>query len=561
MANLDANTLKLANQAKGMKHQYRSPQQQAALEAARVAGITGFRQPLAPPTQGGAPSSSYRSQGPTLSGNYGTVRNGRYVGPGGNVTELFKGKYEKYPKGSKATVRSGPNDPVTGRPKKHTGRNQIKATEAGIYGYGGEAKWLKAWYKDLEKMGIPAMTPKEFVKWSGYDPGDIWKPGELRKTFKNAGSQHSFDAYGTKLAPGDLASEIDASRITNPEAMLFFANKALGTNYKTMEEAWKDLAPVSAYSSDQYYRWLRGGAADIAALSQPGGENAIPPEIRDAFLAGVGPGYGDQHNANSRFGTSIGSLNKLIAAARNPEKRDALQAALIKQRAATPQWAVDAYNQLAQTPLAQSMGLDMLYGKIWEDIGHMGGVNLTDPSRPFFGASTGGIPTSGERYMRSLSPLEYFTQYAPYQIASSHHPDNKYAGLIEAFGPNALQGYTGSQPYASDPLSYLPSFQRYTAYQNLDPEVLGRNASGSKFYPNDYTVAERLFMFMRDKNKQGQEWQNESWRQHKSQPTGYFNTDPNAWQGDYWSNPNFAAYAPWLLDPATLARLQAIANG
>ena len=210
---LDPNTLKLANQAKGMLHQYRSPQQQAALEAARVAGVEGFHMPTAPPMT--APSSAYRPQGPAPGGNYGQVRDGRYVGPGGNTTKLFQGQYQKYPKGSKASVRSGPNDPRTGRPARHEGRNVIRTTEKGMYGT-SEEKWLKSWYKDLAKLGIPAMTPKEFSKWSGYKVPS-WSP--TAKDFKSQAVKHSFKEYGN-IAPGDLVSQMDTSGLHEPRGLV-----------------------------------------------------------------------------------------------------------------------------------------------------------------------------------------------------------------------------------------------------------------------------------------------------------------------------------------------------
>ena len=347
---------------------------------------------------------------------------------------------------------------------------------------------------------------------------------------------------------------------------MFFINKGTGENFKSLAEANKVLQPLGSYSENRYFNALRNaaeGGMDFTALSQPGGEANLPPELRGMNVLRRFGDYGSGEGGlkDSQYGFTNAGLMAALKATVSPEKRDELQTALVKAKAKTPEWVTRAYDTLAASPLGQQMGADRLFSTIFDKMAETGitNFNLTDPSKPFFAASAGGIPTSGERYLRSLDPYEYFTQYAPYQIASAQHPENRYGGLA-AMG---LLGNApvGSQPVASDPLSYLPSFQRYTAYQNLDPEVLGRNASGSQFYPNDYTDAERVWMYMRDRNKQGQPWGQESWRQHKTQPTGYFNQDQGAWQGDYWSNPNFAAYAPWLLDPATLARLQAIALG
>jgi hypothetical protein len=279
------------------------------------------------------------------------------------------------------------------------------------------------------------MSPEEFRKWSGDEYVHWTNDGQLvkgrdplwQRKNQSAGSKHANKKYAGY--EGSLVSGMDTSHWTSDEAKLFILNKALGQNWKSLDEATKVLAPLGQYQSNLYYDNLRqgqGGGLNFAALSGPDGFNALPQVMKD-------------QNRLARFGNQTGTEGYTNAAlmlakraAQNPGLRDELQAAFIKAQSSQPAWVNEAYNTLAASPLGQKMGAQALWTKVWDLMGETGmRFNLTDPSKPLVGSSTGGIPTSGERFLRSMTPYEYFTQYAPYQVASAQHPENKYGGLAD----------------------------------------------------------------------------------------------------------------------------------
>lgn len=566
---LDAQTLALAKQGAGKKHQFRSPSEQAAIEAARAAGTPGFRAPSAPPANGLAPSSMFRL--PPAPRAKSRVQGGVFRS-GGKSHRLYGGQYGNPGRAvtyNSPSIKSGTRGKTAGG-KKLKGYKKIAVTETGIYGRGGEAGWLKRWYQGLRDMGLPAMTPLEFKKWAGYDDRSAaWRGGlqEMLRTFKDPAAQHDLRRYGG-LA-GSTVKDMDTSRFTSEEALKFFAERATGRKFKDMAEVNRALQPAGSFSDTMWRRYLAGGGADFGALSGPGGESAVPDFMLPYFALRNFGDYGAAGPADSKFGFTNAGLMSLFKAAKNPKKAETLKAALTKVQSEMPDWVPRAYETLQGLPMTKDFrgGADQLFQTLWSRIAQMGSlpqvngmdgsVNLTNPALPFVSpTAVGGGTLAGDdsmaRYVASLSPYEWFTEIGPLMA----HMEAT-TGTDKQYKPATEWQWSGAGSEKNNPYYALPSYQRFMAYGNLDPEAARkdwRNQFGFDPFQQqgwgDWT------------NKVPTKNRGYSWEYAKALGVPYtvwlFGAEtPQHYQDTYWAN-NRAPYAPWNLDADTLARMRRI---
>lgn len=446
--------------------------------------------------------------------------------------------------------------------------------EQGIYGPGGYEKWRSNWDNAFVKAGMTPVSPQEWSKLIGGTEVPKWFTAQEKKDIQR---QYGNVSWFAGSNPFDYLPSTE-------EGTLRVMNRVYGTDYGSMGEMRDALGPALMWNQINVERQRQADAAGGAGPLFRGG---VPDYLRTGQLIGAGP--------NSRGIIDQGTLNSIWAGlAGNPggtikNAQQALQAAQQNM----PGWFDQTFRSLQQRGFPE----ESMWTNLSSFLGRPG-MNITDPSKPLFRGgsdeitsseliSAGGLPSqladfgnNSAGLLKSLTAQEFLEQMYPlWQQYYSSTPDpndplNSIATYPEVRrrGLNPLminnQGERGV-------LYDTPAYQRWSAlgYPGGAGQDRGRMIrepiGGGVLYNEgvrriDYDPLRGNFDAYL---KPGQAELSPNMRY--ALETGVRDFDPRflaAYTGipnDYWDrlNPEVRQYAPYNLDPATLARMMAIIGG
>lgn len=410
---LTAQQEKLAQQARQKAAGTRTPEMQRALEAARAAGLPGFRSTI-PAGAGPSPTAPNRSPVTGLNPGVNPKRAlaGTYRGielpkkgisamdlPDRLVNKLETKRpdlYKKLQDGDLTALQAlqKENPQLFKQIKRNSGATAYGA-EQGIYGPKGYQDWMNRWNKTFRQAGMNPIAPDEWARLTGYN--DLLNPGKMADNKRIVSSQRRTGAHAMAGSnPFDYVPRDDAGKLR-------VLNAVLGTTYGSLDEMERALGPSALWGAI---------GTERQRMSDPNLFNygmGTPGYLRDAPLMGGGPNASGFLNGNM--------LNAVFSRlASNPAQTVTKMRELVQQgQQNMPAWFSGAVDKLRAAGIPE----ESIWSNLTSWLGNPG-VNLDDPTKPFL---RGGARSMGSDALMSADGR--FQAGLPW-------------GQWSDFGPNAM---------------------------------------------------------------------------------------------------------------------------